>query len=259
MTAAIDPTAATASIDELLAAYADHPTSLTAAERAAVEARLAGDPGAAGEVEAMRGLLAEVRAVGDVADRGTDWDALGAGIRAAVGPTAPPRRRPWLAGAGVALATAAALAVWWSRRGDAGPGLDVAGLTAIARAPLRPSPLAPDAAPAPLLDDTARARVDEAVAGAAGAIVRLAADDAATDPDAALALDEADDIDDLLAGADDGDHLDEEALIGRALEPVPAPADEEGLLPGLDTEWVDELSETEVEQALRWLDQQGAG
>ena len=44
-----------ASVDELLAAYADDPTSLTTAERAAVEARLA-DPAVAAELTELRGF-----------------------------------------------------------------------------------------------------------------------------------------------------------------------------------------------------------
>ncbi|HVV84328.1 MAG TPA: hypothetical protein VHE35_14775, partial [Kofleriaceae bacterium] len=90
----------TVSADELLAAYADDPTSLTAAERGAVEAQLAADPAAARELDELRALLSEVRTHGDVADRGPDWDALAAGIRAAVAPVAAPRRRARRAMAG---------------------------------------------------------------------------------------------------------------------------------------------------------------
>jgi hypothetical protein len=256
-------------VDELFAAYADDPTSLSAGERAAVEARLAADPAAAGEVEALRAMLRDVRAHGDVGARGTDWASLEAGIRAAVAATPVPRRGRWLAGAGVALAAAAALAVWWQRRDDR-PRLDVARLTAIVTAPLRAAPdppareseraLDPDVDPEhELVVDLERpdpARDPAAAPALAAALDELRAS-GATDE---LPLDEADDLDDLIAGGDDAtDDVDEEALIGRAIERVPDAPEEDGLLPGLDTAWVDDLSETEVEQALRWLEQQGAG
>jgi len=228
-----------ASVDELLAAYADDPTSLTAAERAAVEARLA-DPAVAAELTELRAVLADVRAHGDVADAGTDWAALEAQIRGAVTPA--PRRARWAVGAGVALAAAAAVALWWhGQRTDDGPGLGLARLL----------PTMPVAAPA------GRA-VDPSIGPAGDPSI-----DPAIDPvDDAIAL-ELDDDDDLgsLAADDDGDGDDdvsEEALIGRALERVPV-ADGEDLFPATDTEWIDDLSEVEVEQALRWLDQQGAG
>ncbi len=218
-------------VDELLTAYADDPTSLTAAERAAVEARCAADPAMAAELAELRAVLTEVRVHGDVADAGPDWAALEAGIRAAVPTASPPRRRGrWLAGAGVALAAAAGLALWWQHRSvDTGPGLDLA---ARVPPPAAPGPSGPAVAPDDALDDALDALAD--------------------DDDLGASDDELDDDDgDLAAG-------DVEALIGHALEPVPA-AGEDGLFPGLDTDWIDELSTAEVEQALRWLDQQGAG
>lgn len=223
-------------VDELLAAYADDPASLPVAERAAVEARLAADPAAAREVEELRAVLGDVRAHGDVADRGTDWAALEAGIRAAVPfdrlrvTGLRTRRWRWAAGMGVALAAAAGLALWWQhRRADEG------GFVFASMVPAVPAPaLDPVPTPAPDAMDHEEA-LDEV----------------------ALELDEGDDF-----GGDEL-HLDDEReeLIGRAVERVPV-ADleaEDGLFPGLDTGWLDDLSETEVEQALRWLDQQGAG
>ncbi len=224
-------------IDELLAAYADDPTSLSVAERAAVLARCDADPKVAAELAELRAVLADVRAHGDVADAGTDWAALEAGIRVAVTP-APRRMGRWLAGAGLALAAAAGLTLWWQhRRAGDGPGLDVAALVPVL-------PAAPVAVPAPT--DAPRDRA-------------ITPDPALDDELAAL-----DDSDDLGGDGDDDDggdlgSADDEALIGRALEPVPVAVVDDGLFPGLDTEWVDDLSEVEVQQALRWLDQQGAG
>lgn len=231
-----------ASVDELLAAYADDPTSLTAAERAAVEARLA-DPAVAAELTELRAVLADVRAHGDVADAGTDWAALEAGIRGAVTPA--PRRGRWAVGAGVTLAAAAAVALWWhGHRADAGAGLGLARLL----------PTMPVAAPD-------RGAADPAVAPATDPTA--APGDDAIDDAIALELDDDDDLgglddDDDGADGDGDDDVSEEALIGRALERVPV-ADGEDLFPATDTEWIDDLSEVEVEQALRWLDQQGAG
>lgn len=246
------------SADELLTAYADDPMALTPAERAAVEARCAAEPAAARELAELRALLGDVRAHGDVADAGPDWSALEASIRATA---IPPPRRPgrWL-GAGVALAAAAALAVWWHQRaGEDGPGLGLARL--IPALPALPAVPAVEGPPAP-----AQPAVDDALAPDDG----LALDDAALDTEVADALDalDPDDVlaaDDALAAgtalaADDGvDDLDELALIGHALERVPTPAEDDGIFPGLDTEFLDDLSEAEVEEALRWLAQQGAG
>lgn len=227
------------SVDELLAAYADDPASLTAAERAMVEARLAEDEAAVREVGDVRALLGDVRAHGDVADAGTDWAALEAGIRAATTPVIDRGARRaarwrWAAGAGVALAAAAGLALWWQHRRTDDEGFALARLVPVVRAP--------DAAPAP---DGERAAEPD--------------DDDALDDDVLgeLALDGESD----LGGAIDLGDLDHDDLIGHAVERVPV-ADleaEDGLFPGLDTAWLDDLSEREVEQALRWLDEQGAG
>ncbi|HVV84815.1 MAG TPA: hypothetical protein VHE35_17245, partial [Kofleriaceae bacterium] len=66
--------------------------------------------------------------------------------------------------------------------------------------------------------------------------------------------------DELGAGDDLGDDVDDDELIGRAVERVPeAHTEDEGVFPGLDDDWIDDLSDTQVEQALHWLDQQGAG
>lgn len=222
----------TATVDELLAAYADDPTSLTAAERSAVEARCAADPALARELEELRAMLTEVRGHGDVADHGPDWSALEATIRAAVTP-APRQVSRWIAGAGLALAAAAAVALWTQRRG--GDGLDPAQMVAaaIARlpevAPIERAPVAPAA------EDVAI--VDEDVDGEDAELAAIGLDDP----------------------ADEDEAIDDEVLIGRALEAVPVAEIEDGMLPGLDTAWVEDLSDVEVAQALRWLEQQGAG
>ncbi len=216
------------SADELLAAYADDPSSLAPAERAAVEARCAQDPALADELVALRAMLGELRRHDGAASGPAP--ALEARIKAAVVPA--PRRGRWIVG-GLALAAAAALAVWLQTRPDDTPAV----------AERRPE--AAPSVPAPAVDDGAPLDED-------------ALDDLALDE---LALD--DDLDELALDEDAGlDHdtgLDPAALIGRAIERVPHVSDEEDVFPGLDTGWLDELSEAEVEQALRWLDQQGAG
>lgn len=74
--------------DELLAAYVDGVGELTAAERKAVEARLADDPAWRDEADATRGLLGRLRELpGEGAE--PDWSAMEHAIRAEVGPAAP--------------------------------------------------------------------------------------------------------------------------------------------------------------------------
>ena len=227
------PPEPTATVDELLAAYADDPTSLTAAERSAVEARCAADPALARELDQLRAVLSEVRGHGDVADHGPDWSALEAGIRAAVTP-APRRMSRWIAGAGLALAAAAGVALWTQRRGG-GDGLEPAQLVAAAVA-RRPEVAPNEQAPVPAVVDRDLI-VDEDVDGEDAELAAVGLDDP----------------------ADEDEAIDEEVLIGRALERVPVAEVEDGMMPGLDTEWVEDLTDVDVEQALRWLDQQGAG
>ena len=94
---------------ELLAAYVDGVTELSADERRRIEARLTAEPALRGEADATRELLGELR---DLPRSGEpDWSALERSINQAVGPDAPKRWRGWrwLVPV-VALAAAGALA-----------------------------------------------------------------------------------------------------------------------------------------------------
>ncbi|HEY5933580.1 MAG TPA: hypothetical protein VIU61_03065 [Kofleriaceae bacterium] len=94
---------------ELLAAYVDGVTELSADERRRIEARLTAEPALRGDADATRELLGELR---DLPRSGEpDWSALERSINQAVGPDAPKRWRGWrwLVPA-VALAAAGAIA-----------------------------------------------------------------------------------------------------------------------------------------------------
>ena len=95
---------------ELLAAYVDGVTELSADERRRIEARLADEPALRGDADATRELLGELR---ELPRQGApDWSALERSIGDAVGPHAPKRWRGWrwLVPA-LALGTAGALAM----------------------------------------------------------------------------------------------------------------------------------------------------
>jgi hypothetical protein len=78
---------------ELLAAYVDGVSELTADERKRVEARLAGDASLRAEEGELRALLGELRELPPQAHTSEpDWHALERSIGDAVGPGVP---RPW--------------------------------------------------------------------------------------------------------------------------------------------------------------------
>ncbi len=129
-----------ATLDELLATYADAPEALTAAQRARVEAALADDDG---------GTVAAVRAL-PTAGAAPDWRALEERIFAAT-TRAPARRRPWLY-AGVVLAAAAAVAL--AVRPHAGRwSWPVVPLPSVA--------VTPPPAPTPIVDDDPGLAIDD--------------------------------------------------------------------------------------------------
>ena len=101
--------------EELLAAYVDGVTELTADERKRVEELLAGDPDARADAAAARALLGRVRALpGEGVE--PDWAALERSIRGAVGTTIPRpwwRAWVWLVPVGTLAATAAGALLWW--------------------------------------------------------------------------------------------------------------------------------------------------
>lgn len=94
---------------ELLAAYVDGVTELSADERRRIEARLAAEPALRGDADATRELLGELRELPRTGE--PDWSALERSINQAVGPDAPKRWRGWrwLVPV-VAIATAGAIA-----------------------------------------------------------------------------------------------------------------------------------------------------
>jgi len=138
--------------EDLLTAYVDGVSELTAGERRAVEARIAGDDALRAEAEQTRALLGQLRDLAPAADRASaggepDWAALERSILDAVGPDVP---RPWWRRLGwrwampaAALAVGAAILALFLRT----PEPATAPTPEVARP--APAPAAPQAAPAP--------------------------------------------------------------------------------------------------------------
>jgi anti-sigma factor RsiW len=219
--------------DDLLAAYLDGVSELTADERRAVEARLADDGALRDEADATRALLGELRELPPETDApggAPDWAALERSILGAVGPEVP---RPWWRRFGfrwalpaVALVAAAAILALVVRAPDRAtapaPGLARPGSGTEQAPGVAPgSPVPPGEAPAP-----APAPAEETVA---------------------LWLD----------GEDVEVALDAEALLEVPWErdaggpgmPGPGPGPEMDLLPASDLAWVDELAAEELARA----------
>lgn len=230
----------------LLAAFADDPGALTAAERAEVEALLAHDAGARAEVDAVRGLLGAVRELPQ--PPAPAWDELARAISAAVDRAGPPSRwarlRSWLlrpsVGIGVACATAAAVGLWIARRPASAPTaahIDAPALDAGA----------PGAPPASLFGD------EPATAGELADLDEL--DDAALDRLAAslgaAALDELD-ADGIGFAALDRDHHRHDDGVAIAVDDAELDA-EDDVLGDPDLDWVDELSDDDADTLARWL------
>jgi anti-sigma factor RsiW len=206
---------------ELLAAYVDGVSELTAEERRAVEERLGDDPALRAEEAETRALIGRLRELppgGDAPAGEPDWAALERSILGAVGPDVP---RPWWRRLGwrwalpaAALAAAAAI------------------LALVVRTPAAPATQDPPAVALP------RPAPDPAVApGAAPA--------PATPPGDTVAL--------WLDGEDV-----EVELAADALLEVPWESDRDqqldDLLPASDLAWVDELAAEELERAEALLD-----
>lgn len=105
--------------EELIAAYADDPASLTADERRAVESRCAADPDAARMLADAREALAALRQSEPPATE-PDWTALGAQIRDAIAREPAPvrvrRRRALVAAGALAAIAAIAILLWQAKR-----------------------------------------------------------------------------------------------------------------------------------------------
>lgn len=114
-----------ASGDELLAAYCDGVTELTADERKRVEALLAGDASARADESETRALLGTLRELPGEGGE-PNWTAMERAISSKVGPTVP---RPWWRPAWrllvpiTALAIAATAAVFYLRTTDVTPNV----------------------------------------------------------------------------------------------------------------------------------------
>ncbi|MCE9573850.1 MAG: hypothetical protein K8W52_11940 [Deltaproteobacteria bacterium] len=235
----------------LLAAFADDPASLTAAERAEVEALLAHDADARAEAKAVRELLGAVRDLPQPTPPA--WDALARSIGDAIDRAGPPSRwarlRAWILrpsiGIGVACAAAAAVGLWIAKRPASEPVLAHVDTPAIDAG----APVAPVVAPPRLFHD------DPATAGELADLDQL--DDAALDRLAAsLGADPVDEIDDDNGGfaALDHDHRDHHAhhaAVAAADDPeLDADSDALG---DPDLDWVDELSDDDAAALTQWL------
>jgi hypothetical protein len=151
--------------EELLAAWAHRPASLSTEERRAVEELVARSPEAAAEVDAMRAVIAQVAGL---PAEGTEpvWGDLERSIRAACDEPAPGVWRRFLdgmrgwkpaAGLGAGLVVAmAALALWIGRGSAPAPAPDDVASAALAQLERAPAALvAPDDDMADDSDDTA--------------------------------------------------------------------------------------------------------
>lgn len=205
--------------DELIAAYADDPRSLTAAERRAVEARCAEDPAAQRMLAEARAALAALRQTAPPAVE-PDWTAFGAQLRDAIAREPAPRqvrRRRGLVAAGAFAALAAiAVLLWQTKR------------------PARPL-------------DGARATLTDAAAA------ETMTDDLPTDEDLAAELAVPDDLGGITV---DDELIDEAAAL--ADEPhLPGDDDVPELDPLVpDGAWIDELSDEDLDRAIEWLAQE---
>jgi len=200
--------------DELLSAYVDGVAELSLDERHRIEARLADDAEARAEAEAVRGVLARLRAIEPHGSE-PDWAAMERSIRDAVGHDAPRpwwRSWRWMVPGALAAVTAVAL-LTWARPRTAEP---VGEPLAVRDGRDAPAPNAPP------------------VAGHA----------AASDEVVALWLDGAE-VDVALSASD---------VLGDALATdETAASDEVALLPSSDLAWVDGLDDDAVARAERWL------
>jgi hypothetical protein len=229
--------------DTLLAAFAHDPDALTADERREVEALLAIDDDARAQAVAVRELIGAVRDLPQ--PTAPSWDALARSIGAAVDRSAatPPSRwermRGWLLrpaiGVGFAAATAAAIGLWIAKRPASEP-------TAVLDVPSIDAGAPVIAAPKPLFHD------DLATAGELADLDQL--DDAALDRLAAsLDDDPIDDHDGFGSIGGGADHRDDDIAL---VDDAELDADDDAL-GNPDLDWVDELSDDDVDTLDQWL------
>jgi len=202
---------------ELLTAYIDGVAELSPDERRRTSARLAGDPQARADADAVRALLDQLHQLRSLPTEGSepDWMAMERSIRQAVGHEVPRRwwrRWRWIAPATMLATAAAVLLVMWARPASVAlPDPPV-----VARsAPPSPAPRSAEEI-VPLWLDGAEVDVD------------LSASDMLGDSELGASADE----DPAQPGAD---------------------SDEVALLPAADLAWIDRLDDAAIDRAERWL------
>jgi len=204
-------------LDELVTLWADDPDALSAEERARVVAHLAHAPGARASIDETRALLEQLRGLRGAPPPGElARDILRAvDAEEARAARSPWRclRRTWRPALGLALAGAAAAIVIVARHDE--PPAHTARVID-AGVPVVPPAPAPTQAPA---------------------------------PDAPLALGVEGEID---ADALDAEVVDE-VVLALGGDEWDAPTPEEGLVPDLSLDWVDDLDDAQVDAVDRWL------
>lgn len=226
--------------DDLLTAYVDGVAELPVAERRAIEARLADDPAARAEADAVAALLGQLRALPPDAGEEPDWQAMERSIRLAVAdaPIRPWWRSwKWLVPAMTCATAAAVMLALWPRASSIAVAVPAAGS-------------------APLIRDSG-------ATGATGTGPREPAHEVGREPAAgdgvvALWLDGGEvDVDlsrtetagglaDLLGGdAPEGAEAPDAAAAGR---------DDLGLWPATGMAWVDNLDDAALDRVEHWLE-----
>lgn len=241
---------------ELLTAYVDGVAELAADERRAVERRLADDPEARADADAVHALLGRLRALPPTYDRGEppDWAAMERSIRQAVAAEAPRpwwRSWRWLVPAMTCTAAAAVAFALWPRLTQS-PGIVPGPGPGRVPSPVAVTGSAQDPTPGPESTGNPGAPGHDLVAlWLDGSEV-----DVDVDLDLALALGRPEAMDHVL-GQVLGD-----PMLGSADDPAPraveidaarAPADEIGLLPSAGMAWVDDLDDAALDRAERLL------
>lgn len=232
--------------DDLLTAYVDGVAELPVAARRAIEARLADDPAARAEADAVAALLGQLRALPPDAGDEPDWQAMERSIRLAVAdaPIRPWWRSwKWLVPAMTCATAAAVMLALWPRASSMTMAVPAAGS-------------------APLIGETgatgATAATGSAATGHREPAHELGREPAAGDGVVALWLDGGEvDVDlsrtetagglgDLLGGdAPDGAEAPDAAAPGR---------DDLGLWPATGMAWVDNLDDAALDRVEHWLE-----
>ncbi|CAN5478420.1 hypothetical protein BH11MYX1_BH11MYX1_18270 [soil metagenome] len=202
---------------DLISAYLDGVGELTPAERQRVEALLRDEPAAAAEAARSRALIGQLRALPSEGSE-PDWSVLEREIRIAVGPQVPGGwRQPWLRWLIPVGALVAGVAIVLLIAHPHRQGVvEPAPRPSAERSPVAAPPAAQDRAPS------------EAIW-----LDGEAVDLGDVDPSFLINDDDKDDKDD-----DKGDAL----------------ADDSGVLPTTNLDWIDALDERALDRAEAWLD-----